>query len=179
MYSSMIIATTKPPIARIKMPTAHSMVTAERRRKLVPPIWPTPARRSLRAGAAFFLLAAANGCAPMPTTASVAIPTVPPEKARIWFYRDYEPYAGKGRPSVALNGTYAGIAELGGAFYRDVPPGRYLATVETYGIDFNQVADFDLGSGQEAYVKIVSSPSWFGYNDGDKHVFERPTYYAW
>jgi hypothetical protein len=173
----MIYSNTKPQIARAEMATAHSMETAERRRKLVPPICPTPARRSLRAGAAFFLLAAANGCAPMPTTASVAIPTVPPEKARIWFYRDYEPYAGKGRPSVSLNDKYAGIAELGGAFYRDVPPGHYLATVETYGIDMNQVANFDLASGQEAYVKILSSPSWV--ENGDKRAFERPTYYAW
>jgi hypothetical protein len=133
--------------------------------------------RSLGAGVAFFLLVAANGCAPMPPIASVAIPPVPPGEARIWFYRDYEPYAGRARPSVAINGTYAGIAELGGAFYRDVPPGHYLATVETYGIDVNQVANFDLGSGREAYVKIVSSPSW--YQDGDKHTFERPTFYAW
>jgi hypothetical protein len=109
----------------------------------------------------------------------VAIPPLPPGEARIWFYRDYEPHADKGRPAVALNGTFAGIAELGGAFYRDVPPGHYTATVETYGIDFNQVANLDLGSGQEAYVKIVSSPSWFGYNNADKHAFERPTYYAW
>jgi hypothetical protein len=151
---------------------------AERRRKLVPPICSAPPRQSLRAGAAFILLAAANGCAaPVPPTASVAIPPVPPGEARIWFYRDYEPYADRGRPSVALNGTYAGIAELGGAFYRDVPPGRYLATVETYGIDFNQVANFDIASGQEAYVRIVSNPSW--YQDGDRRTFQRPTYYAW
>ena len=49
--------------------------------------------RSLGAGVAFFLLVAANGCAPMPPIASVAIPPVPPGEARIWFYRDYEPYA--------------------------------------------------------------------------------------
>jgi len=71
------------------------------------------------------------------------------------------------------------IAKLGEAFYRDVPRGHYRAIVETYGIDFNEVANFDLGSSQEAYVKIVSSPSRFGYEDGDKHTFERPTYCAW
>ena len=94
-----------------------------------------------------------------------------------WFYPDYEPYADRGRPSVAINGAYAGIAELGGAFYRNVPPGRYVATVETHGIDFNQIASFDLASCQEAYVKIVSSPS--SYEGGDKRVVQRPTYYAW
>jgi hypothetical protein len=154
-----------------------STAAAGRWRKLVPPICSALPERLRRAGAAFFLLAAANGCAQIPPTASVAIPPVPPGEARIWFYRDYEPYADGGRPYVAINGTYAGIAELGGAFYRDVPPGHYVATVETYGIDINQVANFDLAPGREAYVKIVSSPNWV--EDGDKHTFIRPTNYAW
>jgi hypothetical protein len=169
-------ARSKSPVPR--SPTAHSVAAADRRPKLARSSWSTLLHRLLRAGAPLFLLAIADGCAPMPpTTASVTVPLVRPGEARVWFYRGYEPYAGKGRPSVAINGTYAGIAELGGAFYRDVPPGHYLATVETYGIDFNQVANFDLAPGQEAYVKIVSSPSW--YEDGDKRAFERPTYYAW
>jgi hypothetical protein len=169
-------ARSKSPVLR--SPTAHSVAAADRRPKLARSSWSTLLHRLLRAGAPLFLLATADGCAPMPpTTASVTVPLVRPGEARVWFYRTYEPYAGKGRPSVAINGTYAGIAELGGAFYRDVPPGHYLATVETYGIDFSQVANFDLAPGQEAYVKIVSSPSW--YEDGDKRAFERPTYYAW
>jgi hypothetical protein len=117
------------------------------------------------------------GCAHPAVTASVSIPPIPAGDARIWFYRDYEPYADKGRPAVAINGGNVGIAELGGAFYRDVVPGSYHATVETYGVDVNQSAHFDLAPGQEAYVKIVSLPSWA--EEGDIHSFERPTYYAW
>ena len=77
-------------------------------------------------------------------TAAVSIPPIPAGEARIWFYRDYEPYAGKGLPAIAANGGYVGAAELGGAFYRDVPPGHYLVTVETVGIDTNQTANFEL-----------------------------------
>jgi hypothetical protein len=117
------------------------------------------------------------GCAHPPVTASVAVPPIPPGEARIWFYRDYEPYAGKGIPQVAVNANYVGQAELGGAFFRDVTPGHYHVTVETYGIDVNQAADFDLPSGQDAYVKIVSNPEWVSY--GLETEIERPTFYAW
>lgn len=122
------------------------------------------------------LLATAN-CAQPGVTASVTIPPIREDEARIWFYRDYEPYAGKGLPAVAENGRYVGQAELGGAFYRDVPPGHYHVTVETFGVDVNQSADFDLAPRQEAYVKIVSNPEWVSY--GAETQIERPTFYAW
>jgi hypothetical protein len=126
---------------------------------------------------AFLCLIAAASCARLPPTAAVAIPPIPAGAARVWVYRDYEPYAGRGRPAVYLNSGMIGVAELGGAFFRDVPPGRYVASVETYGIDTNQVSGFDLAPGEEAFVKIVSLPSWV--EEGDVRSFERPTFYAW
>ena len=131
---------------------------------------------SLRAAQAALVLTV-TGCAMPGPTHSVAVPAIPTGEARIWFYRDYEPYTGKGRPAVAANGGYVGLAELGGAFYRDVPPGHYHVTVESVGVDINQSANLDLGPGREAYVKIVSLPSWV--EDGDIHAYERPTFYAW
>ena len=123
------------------------------------------------------LLLVTTSCAQPSVTAAVNIPPIPGGEARIWYYRAYEPYAGKGLPAIAANGGYVGAAELGGAFYRDVPPGRYLVTVQTVGIDTNQTANFELAPGQEAYVKIVSLPSWD--TGGDKNQWERPTFYAW
>ncbi len=133
-------------------------------------------RRLVRAAFGPLLLALAS-CAQPAATGSVAVPPIPSGEARIWFYRDYEPYAGKGLPAVAANGGYVGQAELGGAFYRDVPPGNYHVTVETFGIDVNQAADFVLAPMQEAYVKIVSNPEWVSY--GVETQIERPTFYAW
>ena len=51
----------------------------------------------------------------------------------------------------------AGISEPGGAFYRDVTPGHYVVTVDSY-IDsyVNQFASVDLAAGQEAYVEVLS-----------------------
>jgi hypothetical protein len=134
------------------------------------------ARRLTRLVRGAILLGLA-GCAQQPVTGSVNISPIPAGDSRIWFYRDDEPYAGKGVPAIAANGAYVGIAELGGAFYRDVPPGHYHVTVQTVGVDVNQTANFDLAPGQEAYVKIVSLPSW--ETGGDKTEWARPTFYAW
>jgi hypothetical protein len=123
------------------------------------------------------LLMALAGCAQPPHTSAVAVPPLAAGKARIWFYRDYEPYAGKGLPAIDANGGYVGTAQLGGAFYRDVSPGRYHVTVESWGTDTSQSADADLAAGQQAYVKIVSLPSWVEY--GSRGSYERPTFYAW
>jgi hypothetical protein len=123
------------------------------------------------------VLQAASGCAQPSVTASVSIPPIPAGEARIWFYRAYEPYAGKGLPAIAANGRYVGVAELGGAFYRDVPPGHYVVTVETTGVDFSQIANLDLAPDQESFVKIVSNPQWF--SGGSRTEYERPTFYAW
>jgi hypothetical protein len=134
------------------------------------------ARRVMLAGQGALLLVAA-ACAQLPRTSAVAIPPIPANEGRIWFYRAYEPYAGKGLPAVAANGVTMGSVELGGAFYRDVPPGHYHVTVETVGVDVNQTADFDLPAGGEAYVKIVSNPEWVSY--GSRTQIDRPTFYAW
>jgi hypothetical protein len=133
-------------------------------------------RPLVTAATGVLLLSTAN-CTQPPITGSVAIPPIPAGDARIWIYRDYEPYAGKGLPAVAANGGYIGQAELGGAFYRDVAPGHYRLTVETFGVDANRAADFDLGAGRAAFVKIVSNPSWVSY--GLESQIERPTFYAW
>jgi len=133
-------------------------------------------RRVATAAAAAMLFATTN-CAQPAMIGSVGIPPIPTGEARIWVYRDYEPYAGKGLPAVFANGGYIGRAQLGGAFYRDVAPDQYRITVETYGADVNQAADFDLAPGRTAYVKIVSNPSWVAY--GLESQIERPTFYAW
>jgi hypothetical protein len=93
-------------------------------------------------------------------TSSAVIPPIPPGAARLWFYRDYEPYETLARPYVRLNEQVFGISEPGGAFYRDVAPGHYSITVDSNGRDINQFAEVDLAASQEAYAKILSLRSW-------------------
>ena len=108
-----------------------------------------------RAAAAVFV--AASNCSQLPPASAVAIPPVPPGEARIWIYRNDTPQDSQERPYLRLNGEVAGIAEPDGAFYRDLPPGRYTVSVDSYGVPYsNQFAQFDLAAGQTAFVSVLS-----------------------
>src|SRR5712692_7606626 len=135
----------------------------------------------LRAGAAILLLAAA-GCTMAPAQTASSLPQIPPQQARIWFYRDLSPNGTQARPYLRLNGAIVAISEPGGSFYRDVPPGHYHITVDTYGVDYNQTRDVDLLPGQEVFAKVVSNDNWVDYGGGGDMgggSFHRDTFYVW
>lgn len=97
--------------------------------------------------------------------------------ARIWFYRNYEPYGSPNYTSVSLNGAAVGYVDPGGAvFYRDVAPGRYHVTVATEVQDVNQGSTVDLAPGQQAFVKITDLNLW--ETGGDKNVYTADAFYA-
>jgi len=124
----------------------------------VPPLW------FQRCAASLLLLLA--GCSQVPPTSSAAIPPVPSGAARIWVYRQDGPYESHDRPYLRLNGQITGIVEPNGALYRDVPPGHYGITVDSYGPLWPyQFAQFDLVAGQEAFVKVLSMRERVGGGD--------------
>ena len=106
--------------------------------------------RRLRLGGAVLLLALTiMGVAPRGLALAAAanppgLAPVSPGMARIWIYRDYEPYQTLARPYVRLNGAIAGISEPGGALYRDVVPGTYTVTVDSDGTDQRGCGDGEL-----------------------------------
>jgi Protein of unknown function (DUF2846) len=133
-------------------------------------------RRSLMAALVLACLAA-SGCAQPPTVGAAIVAPMPPGEARIWVYRSFDPSESLNLATVAINGALAGYAQPGGgAFYRDVPPGRYHITVQSYGVDFNQSSNVDLAAGQVAYVKIETLNAWT--TQGDLDSFKRDTFYA-
>jgi hypothetical protein len=77
-----------------------------------------------------------------------------------------------------MNGTVVGIAELGGAFYRDVRPGEYSVTVESYRNFVNQFPHVDLTPGETAYFQVFEMGS-FSSGVGASRNFARPTFYVW
>src|SRR5215469_11689367 len=112
---------------------------------------------------ASILLLAAASCGQPPTTTSVDIPPIPPQQARVWFFRDVEIYAtNQTTPYVRLNGAIAGVADEGGAFYRDVPPGHYRITIDGGGMSPSPSRDVALTAGEQVYVKIGLGASWNG-----------------
>ena len=122
-----------------------------------------------------FLSACTGGGAPGgPTFAQVAtqVPAVPADRARIYFYRAYEPYESVARPDITLNGKVAGVSEPGGVFYRDVPPGecRVSDSHDTFYPDEDKT--LSLAAGSTAFVKIESIR---GYDSGN-HTYDPDTF---
>jgi hypothetical protein len=98
--------------------------------------------------------------------------------ARAWFYREDEPYSGLDRPYVKMNGAIVGISELGGAFYRDLPPGAYEATIDSYRNFINQFPHVDLRPGETAYFQVFEVGS-VSSGVGASREFARPSFYIW
>jgi hypothetical protein len=132
--------------------------------------------RLQQAGAAIFLLATVGWAWP-PPTASIEIPPVPRGEARVWFYRDLEPYVTLARPYTRMNDWVVGISEPGGAFYRDVPPGHYHVSVDSYLPPFDATRDVDLFPGQQVYFKVL--PSRVMCDGAGRGDCERNNFYVW
>ena len=114
-----------------------------------------PPRRLRRCAASLLLVL--TGWSQLPPTGSVVIPPVPAGAARIWIYRNDGPYEANQTPYMRLNSQIAATIQPNGAFYRDVPAGHYVVAVDSYGAPYpNQFAAFNLGAGQEAFVKVLS-----------------------
>jgi hypothetical protein len=119
--------------------------------------------RYRRCAAVTALLLIAASCVPQSPTGAVTIPPIGAGDARLWFYRDGGPYETRQRPYIRLNGQIAGVSDPNEIFYRDVVPGHYSVTVDTYlGTQLDQFAEIDLAAGQEACVEVLSQGEYVG-----------------
>lgn len=123
------------------------------------------------------LLAAGLPAPSAPAASPAVVGPVPAGMARIWFYRDYEPYGSRNYAPIQLNGALVGhISPDGNAFYRDVAPGRYHIKAISDGMDVNQDRYVELAPGQQAYAKILAAPNWD--SGGDQTMYRRDTFYV-
>jgi len=132
----------------------------------------SPSRLILIAG---LVLAACQGSFFQPAVAAATFPPLPAGLARIYFYRDWEPYESLSRPQIYLNGAPAAVSDPGGVSYRDVPPGEYHVSVDTQGMYPHQFKDLTLRPGDIQYVKIESLSSWIA-GGGRHHDAQRDTF---
>ena len=140
---------------------------------------PGAAARQWRRGAMTLLLLLA-GCSQLLPTSSVMIPPVPAGESRIWLYRNEGTYESHETPYFRLNGLPVGISEPNAALYRDVPPGHYTVSVDSYGVPYpNQFANFDIRAGQEIFIKVVSMRERVGGGGGDGGFGFRTIFYTW
>ena len=106
----------------------------------------------------------------------------PPGMARIWFFRDLNPNETLAMAYIRLNGAVAGVSEAGGAFYRDVAPGRYHISVDSYVEDLHNEADVALAPGMEAYARVLPFDDIVqggGGRGGGGGGYRRNTFVVW
>ena len=130
-------------------------------------------------GFVLLLFATTSGAAPPPAGPYLATP-IPPGMARIWFYRDLNPNDIMAQAYIRLNGAAAGVSEPGGAFYRDVPPGRYHIHVDSYVDDRHNDGDVALAPGAEAYAKVLPLENYVQGGGGDAGGgYRRNSFVVW
>jgi hypothetical protein len=140
------------------------------------------ARRQMRLAllsAMALLLVAMAGCAQPPPAAPYLATPVAPGMARIWFYRDMNPNDILATPYVRLNGVVAGVSEPGGAFYRDLQPGRYRISADSYYDDLHLDRDVDVAPGAEVYARIVPLENTVQGGGVTGGGYRRNNYYVW
>lgn len=93
------------------------------------------------------------GCATGPkyTEVKSSIPTLAPDKGRIYFYRSGTMFGSGIQPSVTLNGVVVGESKPGGFFFVDVPPADYEVVLST---EVDKKLTFVLEKRQEKCVRM-------------------------
>ncbi|HUK59863.1 MAG TPA: hypothetical protein VLV50_11590 [Stellaceae bacterium] len=120
-------------------------------------------RAFLRHGflALLFPLMLLAGCTPPgPPLGASALPPVPAGAARIFVYRQLEPYESREFARVLFNGAPAGAVGNGAVFYRDVQPGPTSITIVGTEPFPNQFKTVLLRPGETAYARIESLSAW-------------------
>jgi hypothetical protein len=126
------------------------------------------------------LLAATTSWAEPPSAAPYLAAPIPAGMARVWFYRELNPNDILAQSYIRLNGAVAGVSEPGGAFYRDVPPGRYHIHVDSYIDDPHNDANVALAPGTEVYAKVLPLDSQVIGGGGEvSGGYRRNTFVVW
>lgn len=131
---------------------------------------------SRRALARLLLSFALAGCISVPTVnaTQAQLQPVPAGFARVWFLRQFEPTESLATPMIYVNGAPLAPSQPGAAFFRDLAPGSYTFTVDSYGVDANQSATLQLVPGMQPYLEIQSLRSWARFGDSSG----RDTFYV-
>jgi hypothetical protein len=122
------------------------------------------------------------GSTPVPVDAAqVQLQPMPAGVARVWFLRQFEPAESLATPMIYVNGVPLAASQPGSAFFRDLTPGNYTFTVDSYGVDTNQAATLQLAPGMQPYLEIQSLRSWdrFGDSSGRDTFYVRAISAEW
>jgi len=133
--------------------------------------------RTLRWLASLLLIALAGCAGPTGPLFPDAVSTISPPAggmARIYFYREYEPYESLTQAYLYLNGERVAVSVPGGVSYRDVAPATYTVSAWTQGDFPNASRSVVARAGDIFYAKIESLRAW--QSGGGETNFERDTF---
>jgi hypothetical protein len=94
--------------------------------------------------------------------------------ARIYFYREYEPYESLTQAFLYLNGQRVAVSVSGGVSYRDVAPATYTISAWTQGDFPNGSRTVAAHAGDIIYAKVESLRAW--QSGGGDPSYERDTF---
>src|SRR5215471_5142877 len=97
-----------------------------------------------------------------PAFASVALPPVPADKARIFFYRFSQPYESLALSPIYLNRRDAAVSVPGEVSTLDVAPAEYELYVYSRNDFPNSFKHVALRSGDALYVRVDAVKNWGG-----------------
>lgn len=117
-------------------------------------------RRLFLAIPALFLATWLGACGTGPQAQLGAVPPVPPDKARLYVYRDANVYDALAWTAVSLNGEVVGNSAPGTVFYRDVAPGTYRVEARSDRLYPGQVKTVVVGAETATFVKVEVQPFW-------------------
>ena len=100
-----------------------------------------------------------SACASGPKMSDVAttLPKVPEGQGRVYFYRT-QIGAAAVQPTIRVNGNGVGDCQPDGAFFSDLPPGAYKASVST---EVERELTFTLDAKEEKFVRCHISIGLF------------------
>ncbi|HUH83398.1 MAG TPA: DUF2846 domain-containing protein [Stellaceae bacterium] len=113
-----------------------------------------------------------GGCAAAaPEGSGAAAAPLAAERARVYVYRELNPYDSPTWTAVSLNREKVGNSAPGQVFYRDVAPGTYEIEVRSDYLYPNQFKTVTLAPGATVYAKIQDVRSWGKSFDGGGTTF--------
>jgi hypothetical protein len=107
--------------------------------------------------AAFLTVIGIAACAPAAPQGDAVAKPVPPDKVRIYVYRDLYLYDAQVWTAVSLNGETIGDSAPGTVFYRDVLPGTYEIEVRSDFALSGSVQDGDACGGARSAIEGTTS----------------------
>ena len=108
------------------------------------------------------ILGACAGPPRGPAFATIALPPVPADKARIFFYRFYEPYESLALSPIYLNRREAAVSVPGEVSTLDVAPADYELYVYSRNDFPDSLKHVALRSGDALYVRVDATKNWGG-----------------